>query len=230
MHDSESASLRSAAIVLLVVSCVRWGLAQQGMDRVDVGAGVLVEHAQATREAATADAAARRPLEADERIDPNRAGPTELDRLPGVGPSTARAIVAARDSGVVFRRVRDLILVRGIGPASVDRIGPWLDFRSPPARAPTSGSRTSGRRMSRSPGLRTTGAGGLDGPTMVDVNRAGTDELVRLPGIGPVLAGRIVQERAKGAFSSLADLSRVSGIGPAMVERLRGVAIVRGGW
>ncbi len=49
----------------------------------------------------------------------------------------------------------------------------------------------------------------------VDVDRAGADELARLPRVGPKLARRIVEERdAHGPFGSLDGLGRVPGIGP----------------
>ncbi len=49
----------------------------------------------------------------------------------------------------------------------------------------------------------------------VHVNRAGEEELAALPGIGPVLAMRIVEERSRGGdFTSPGDLERVRGIGP----------------
>lgn len=59
-----------------------------------------------------------------------------------------------------------------------------------------------------------------DGP--VDINRATVDDLTRLPGIGSVLAARIVAARdANGAFGSVDDLRRVSGVGPAKLAALR---------
>lgn len=64
---------------------------------------------------------------------------------------------------------------------------------------------------------------GVAGP--VNVNRADAAGLERLPGIGPVLAGRIVADReANGPFARIEDLQRVSGIGPALIARLAGVA------
>ena len=57
--------------------------------------------------------------------------------------------------------------------------------------------------------------------TPVPINRAGAAELQRLPGVGPVLAGRILAHRdAHGAFRNLADLRAVRGIGPRTCERL----------
>ena len=56
----------------------------------------------------------------------------------------------------------------------------------------------------------------------VDVNHAGASELARLPGIGPELARRIVEDRqAHGAFERVEALQRVRGIGPRTAESLR---------
>lgn len=73
------------------------------------------------------------------------------------------------------------------------------------------------------------GAGG-SGPASgkVDVNRAGPEALEALPGIGPELARRIVEEReTHGPFRSVDDLSRVSGIGPKKLEALRPFVVIR---
>lgn len=67
------------------------------------------------------------------------------------------------------------------------------------------------------------GAGGSATPqAVVSINRASAQELEALPGIGPVLAGRIVTYRtANGPFRSVDDLLNVSGIGPKLLEQLR---------
>jgi competence protein ComEA len=55
----------------------------------------------------------------------------------------------------------------------------------------------------------------------VDINRASEEELRVLPGIGGVLAARIVEARLRdGPFASFDDLRRVRGIGRAKLERL----------
>jgi len=59
-------------------------------------------------------------------------------------------------------------------------------------------------------------------PGPVDLNRAGERELDRLPGIGPVLARRIVAHRERhGPFHSPDELLAVPGIGPRLLERIR---------
>ncbi len=56
----------------------------------------------------------------------------------------------------------------------------------------------------------------------IDVNRSAAQELEALPGIGPVLAQRIVEHRKRfGAFQSIQDLDRVKGIGNKKIQALR---------
>jgi competence ComEA-like helix-hairpin-helix protein len=54
----------------------------------------------------------------------------------------------------------------------------------------------------------------------VNLNTATQEELESLPGVGPVLAERIIEARSKQQLTSLADLDRVPGIGPKMLEKL----------
>lgn len=56
----------------------------------------------------------------------------------------------------------------------------------------------------------------------VDVNEIHADELTLIPGIGPTLAGRIIQVRdEKGRFTRMDELLEVSGIGKKKLEVLR---------
>ena len=48
----------------------------------------------------------------------------------------------------------------------------------------------------------------------VDINRGSVEELQRLPGIGPVLAERVVRyRRENGKFATVRDMQQVKGIG-----------------
>ncbi len=61
----------------------------------------------------------------------------------------------------------------------------------------------------------------------INVNSAIAEELERLPGVGPVLASRIIEEReANGPFVSADDLERVSGIGPKKIAAMRDRVVV----
>lgn len=71
------------------------------------------------------------------------------------------------------------------------------------------------------------GAGGAAGGAQVDLNAATAAELEALPGIGPVLADRIVAWRTEhGPFADVESLEDVPGIGPALLAGLRDQARV----
>ncbi len=57
------------------------------------------------------------------------------------------------------------------------------------------------------------------------LSTATADSLDLLPGVGPVLAARLIAARAaNGAFRSWDDVDRVRGIGPKTIERLKALA------
>lgn len=59
-------------------------------------------------------------------LDLNTASVGELMALPGIGEKRAAAIVAWREENGPFGCVDDLAEVRGIGPATVDRLRPFV--------------------------------------------------------------------------------------------------------
>ena len=64
---------------------------------------------------------------------------------------------------------------------------------------------------------RSTAASGI-----ININRATAKELDKLPGIGPVIAGRIVEYRkVNGFFQSIDDLKKVQGIGASTLEKFK---------
>jgi competence protein ComEA len=146
-----------------------------------------------------------RPLGATERIDVDHATVEELTRLPGIGPATAKRIVADRESHGVFGSSAGLARVRGIGPAMLARLSPHLSFGGKAAEAvETPPSAT------------------------IDLNQATVADLVALPGIGPARARAIVAFRdSAGPFRQLDDLRRVSGITSAVYRQIAARLTVR---
>ncbi len=203
--DSETRALRRTAIVLLAVSAVRWGWAEGRVGPADLGEPAALPALLDSSAVAAAEAAERaRPLGLGERIDPNRADAVQLDRLGGVGPATAAEIVAERDRNGPFATIEELTRVRGIGRSTVEKLRPHLVIGA---------------------------VGGLSGTRrgataqLIDVNRADSTALTRLPGVGPALASRILEARRQRPFTALDDLLRVRGIGAVTLERLRAHAV-----
>ncbi len=76
--------------------------------------------------------------------------------------------------------------------------------------------------------LRQSGNGGVTVSEKIDLNMAGFYDLQSLPGIGPVIAERIVAYRdSVGEFTAAEDLLKVRGIGPAKLKKLRDRVTIR---
>jgi len=174
-----------------------------------LAAGDLVRQAAASQHAESL----ARPLGPEEKVDLNRATVEELDRLPRVGPALARRIVEERTAGGPFRSLAELTRVPGVGPRLLAELERHVTFDGvPPLVA---------RPLPRPATDRPPAPGPGTCPERVEVNRAAAAELSCLPGIGKVLAERLVAERAaRGPFRDIGDLARVPGLGPKRLARL----------
>lgn len=120
------------------------------------------------------------------------------------------------------RGARVLAIVLAIGTLS-DLHGARDPARAPVperfATAPAAGAPPGPPVSTAAPSLRVNAAAG---PQPLDLDSASVADLDRLPGIGPVLAARIVEHRRlHGRFHHVDELLLVPGIGPRLLERLR---------
>lgn len=174
-------------------------------------------------------AALARPLRDGERIDIERAPAAELARLPRIGMALAKTIVADREARGPFASLEGLDRVSGVGPGLLGVIGPHVTF----------GGQTGGRLVGQGllaplpQSLASLSAGPAGrrygGPSaLLDLNSATAAALDSLPGIGPARARAIVEFRTRhGSFSTVDDLGRVPGFGPAALARVRDRVSVR---
>jgi len=65
----------------------------------------------------------------DLRVPINTAPASELQKLPGIGPRLAERIIAFRNQSGGFATVEQLLEVKGIGPARLDRLRPLVVLR-----------------------------------------------------------------------------------------------------
>jgi competence protein ComEA len=63
---------------------------------------------------------------AEGQVNINTATVAELERLPGVGPALSARIVEHRDKNGAFKQAEDLMLVKGIGEKSFERLKPYV--------------------------------------------------------------------------------------------------------
>jgi competence protein ComEA len=125
---------------------------------------------------------------------------------------------AVRDHGVVRlpvgARVGDAVAAAGGARRDAD-----LDALNL-ARALVDGEQIAVPRVGQEPPAESA-APAEQGAGSVDLNSADAADLEELPGIGAVLAERIVDHRGEHPFTSVDELEDVPGIGPALLERLR---------
>lgn len=147
-------------------------------------------------------------------IDLNRASEEEFERLPGIGPAKARAIVEYRDRVGGFRSIDQISEVKGVGGKNLDRLRPYLTLEAPTAQSALPPEPPQPPPAATPPGTRPAAG-------RVNLNRAEAAELEKLPGIGPRLAERIVQRRHARPFASVEELLEIQGIGEKNFEILR---------
>jgi competence protein ComEA len=63
---------------------------------------------------------------AREQVDLNSASADSLTTVPGIGPVMAERIVAWREAHGPFRRVEDLMKVKGVGEKTLDKLRPYV--------------------------------------------------------------------------------------------------------
>jgi competence ComEA-like helix-hairpin-helix protein len=171
-------------------------------------------------------------------LDLNRATAQDLTAVPGLGPALAQRIVDYRTAHGPFKKVEDLGEINGIGPQNLPKLKPYLGLGGPEAMAPPDweAAMTAGRDGSgtyrenlteRLSGSKT----GLQPKTpgrVIDPNLASQADLETLPGIGPVLARRIIDyRRGHGPYKKIADLRKVSGIGAKKLEKIKPYLIIK---
>jgi competence protein ComEA len=168
-------------------------------------------------------ARAGRALGAGETIDLNAAPADEIARLPRIGMSLAKRIVADRTSRGPFRSLEDLGRVSGVGSTVRLSLQNRVRFG---AVGVTVGVSEPGATVRTSEAYATRPARSEAQP--VDLNSASEADLVSLPGIGAVRARAIVAYRREaGPFAGVLDLGRVPGFSHALVTRLAPLLTVR---
>jgi competence protein ComEA len=154
------------------------------------------------------------------RFDLNHAERSDLEQVPGVGPKLAQAIIDHRGEKGRFQSLDQLRDVKGVGPATFDKVRPYLRVDPVPKAVDDLGPVPVLERK-RPVETKPAAANGRKlqpGDPPINVNIATMEQLLMLPDVGPVTAQAIIAARP---FASVIDLDRVKGIGPKRLEKLR---------
>lgn len=141
-------------------------------------------------------------------FDPNTLSAEGWQQL-GIRERTALTILRYRSKGGRFRRAEDLRKIWGLATADADRLIPYVripDGEQP--KTPTAKAEWSGGKWSLQATIR--------------INDATVDDWQALPGIGEVLANRIVRYRDKlGGFTSVEQVGKTYGISDSVFQRIQ---------
>lgn len=69
-------------------------------------------------------------------IDLNTATAEQLQQVPGIGPSTAKAIVNFRQKSGPFRKIEDLLAIKGVSKARLEKMRPYLTVSPDAQKSP----------------------------------------------------------------------------------------------
>lgn len=140
-------------------------------------------------------------------FDPNTADSATLVRL-GLPPRLARRICRYRAAGGRFRHARDLARIYGMDTAALRRLRPYIRIAAAPGANP---SFRKPRPLEKSHYAYTPyPSRKLPRGRQLDLNAADSAELLRVPGVGPYFARRIVRYRQRlGGFVSPEQLREI---------------------
>ena len=140
-------------------------------------------------------------------FDPNTADSATLVRL-GLHPRLARRICRYRAAGGRFRHARDLARIYGMDTAALRRLRPYIRMAAAPGANP---SFRKPRPLEKSHYAYTPyPSRKLPRGRQLDLNAADSAELLRVPGVGPYFARRIVRYRQRlGGFVSPEQLREI---------------------
>ena len=135
-------------------------------------------------------------------LDINHASAMELENLPGIGPVISKRIVKYREASGGFQKLDELKKIYNFSEENYHKALPFLRIKAQKGKAVRSLPK-------------------------IDLNKATKNELMKLSGIGEVLAGRIIKFRTLlGFFCRKEQLLSVYGIKQEVFEDIRNSLII----
>ncbi len=180
------------------------------------------------------DSYAKKKMDADDPgktatalIDLNSADEKTLESLPGIGKSTAKAIIAGRP----YKSIDDLKRVKGMSDKKINAIKDQVTVgaaaaTSIPAAIPSAAGMPEKATSAEKAVTEKTGQtkAKLAPGQLVNINTATKEELDALPGIGPTKAQAIIDGRP---YNTPEDIMKVKGIKQKTYDKIKDMITVR---
>lgn len=178
-------------------------------------------------------------------VDLNTASQKDIESIKGVGPATAKKIIASRPYASV-----DELSKAGLSPKAIEKIKPFVTAGKAPAEVPAAKGKTTApsKTTAAQPGKAATPAAGttaatpskttapqktdVSGPAAkktpaaaklapgqtVNINTASKEQIEMLPGIGPVKAQAVIDGRP---YKTKEDIMKVKGIKQGTFDKIK---------
>jgi len=156
-------------------------------------------------------------------VDLNTASQGELEALKGVGPATAKKIIAARPyksvdelskAGLSVKKIEEIKPFVTVGSAPVAPVPSESATKQAPSPAPTKKTVQVPPTTAKAPDSKAKLAPGQ----LVNINTADAKTLEALPGIGPAKAQAIIEGRP---YAKIEDIMKVKGIKQGVFNKIK---------
>lgn len=145
-------------------------------------------------------------------FDPNTIDAAGWKKL-GLRDKTIQTILNYRSKGGNFRVASDIHKIYGLKKAEADRLEPFIKIETITSQSTIPVEKKTVQTITSFP---------KKGYTKININSATEEEWKTLPGIGDVLAKRIVKFRsAKKGFTSIDDVKKTYGLKDSVFENIR---------
>jgi len=165
-------------------------------------------------------------------VDLNTASQKDLEEIKGVGPATAKKIIAARPYKTV-----DELKKAGLSAKQIDSLKPFVTVGAAPAAAPAAAApaakpapaaaapaAAAPAKAAKAPTAEKAAPAKLAPGEKVNINSAPKEKLDALPGIGPVKAQAIIDGRP---YAKPEDIMKVKGIKQGEYSKIKDIITVK---